>query len=300
MLLMLNVLPQLTARPALRARARLQAALSEFYVAKRELAEDVSEFIRVRAATLREFDVPDADVGVVELLVLPVVSTNTIPTVFWYVTYVFSTPGLAERLCDEVTKVVERDEDGKPVINADRLEAECPLLVASFRESLRLCNHMVGVRRVMKDTSITDADGVSYTLKEGCDVQFSGSVSHRVPGVWGPSAAGFDPENFLAGSDAARATSKAKKMAYHPFGGGFHLCPGRNFAMTETLGYVAALLLWFEVQPIAGAGAPWELPDMLLGSPAEAVAKPTRNGEGFGVRIRKKVGWEDCRVAFEC
>jgi hypothetical protein len=299
-LLLTNALPQLTAPAAVNARGRLQAALSKYYGADKDKSEGTSELVRARADLWRQYGVSSADIGLVELVLLPLAASNTIPTLFWFLVHIFCTPGLGQRIREEVERVIEHNGT-EVVIDVSRFDDECPLLISCYRETLRLSSHSVNVRRVEEDTTITDANGVSYTLKKGCDVQLSATVSHFLEDVWGNSPRHFDPERFLAtGTLGSKTQEKAKKIAYHPFGGGKHLCPGRNFALAENLGYAAALVVGFEIQPSSGESASWQPPEMVLGSQAEGSSKPARNGDGFGVRIRRRAGWEKVRVAFKC
>jgi len=49
-----------------------------------------------------------------------------------------------------------------------------------------------------------------------------------------------------------KVDDELRKAGYIPFGGGKHLCPGRNIAFAEILGTLAALLLGFEVRGTDG------------------------------------------------
>jgi hypothetical protein len=78
--------------------------------------------------------------------------------------------------------------------------------------------------------------------------------------------------------------------------------PGRNLAFAENLGFVAALVIGFDFQPLQGQGegVPWQLPAMSQGSLVDAVSKPAKQGEGVGIRIRRRASWEKTQWQYEC
>ena len=80
-----------------------------------------------------------------------------------------------------------------------------------------------------------------------------------------------------------------------PFGGGKHLCPGRNFAFAEILGMMTVLLLGFEVRGVTEKFL--QMPTPKFG---EAVPKPLDNGAGGSVGIERRNGWENVEWRFSC
>lgn len=185
------------------------------------------------------------------------------------------------------------------MINVDNLDAKCPLLVSCYRETIRLSNKPIGNRRVMADTTISDSQGRSYLLKEGTNLQISGDTLHHMESIWGPDAMEFDPERFLDQVKGIKNESvKTKRNWWIPFGGGKHLCPGRNFATAENLGLLVTLVLGYRVQPIDGDWKSFKAPLQQPVGMAAGVNKPAHDGEGFGVRIKRREGWETARWRF--
>ncbi|KAF4817974.1 25-hydroxycholesterol 7-alpha-hydroxylase [Colletotrichum siamense] len=298
----LDILPQYTARKAFQARARLQAGLSRFYMARHDHNDDVAQIVKARADVLRRYGIPDREIGTFELGLLHVGTANTIPVFFWFLAHVFTRSELVERLREEVLEASQRKED-EAIIDITIFEKECPLLVSCYRESMRLSSRVIGNRRVTKDTTISDGKGRSYTLKSGVNLQLSAEVLHNMDHVWGESPTLFVPERFLAvenGVSKEAGDEKMKRAAYIPFGGGRHLCPGRNFAFAENLGFVSALLLGFEVKPLSGNVGELKVPGAMACTLADGTPKPERNGEGFGVRIVRREGWEKAKFRFVC
>lgn len=298
----LGILPQYTARKAFQARARLQAGLSRFYMARHDHNDDVAQIVKARADVLRRYGIPDREIGTFELGLLHVGTANTIPVFFWFLAHVFTRSELVERLREEVLEASQRKED-EAIIDITIFEKECPLLVSCYRESMRLSSRVIGNRRVTKDTTISDGKGRSYMLKSGVNLQLSAEVLHNMDHVWGEAPTLFVPDRFLAVENGGRkevGDEKMKRAAYIPFGGGRHLCPGRNFAFAENLGFVSTLLLGFEVKPLNGNVGELQVPEAMACTLADGTPKPVRNGEGFGVRIVRREGWEKAKFRFVC
>lgn len=85
-----------------------------------------------------------------------------------------------------------------------------------------------------------------YHIPAKTFIAFSPYVIHRHPHFW-PEPQKFDPERFAPGADSQRP-----KYAYIPFGGGPHLCIGRDFAMMEATLVVATLLQHVDLRLLPG------------------------------------------------
>ncbi|KAF7555723.1 hypothetical protein G7Z17_g1957 [Cylindrodendrum hubeiense] len=292
-MLLLNVFPSITARAAYNARARLQVSLGEYYSAEKDYHEDAAQIVKSRANMLRHYGITGKEIGNFELALLHVGTANTVPTLFWFMAQVFTRPDLMIQLRNEASPVIQHGAENEVTIDITTLEQKCPLLVSCYREAIRLSNQAVGNRRVLEDTTVSDAKGNSYLLKKGLNVQMSGEVLHSLKHVWGDNAEEFDPRRFIEKVGKENGHSeKAKRLAFIPFGGGRNLCPGRNFAFAENLGFVICLLLGFDVLPFDQDPADFKVPVKLKCSFSEAAGKPVNNGQGFGVRIQKRKGWE--------
>lgn len=228
-------------------------------------------------------------------MILPAVSTlNAVPTVFWLLLYILARPSLVERIREELSASVQISPPGPTskrtvTMNISKFDEQLPLLVSCYREALRLVNHSVSNRRITDDLTITAQNGQSYLLKKGVDVQLPAGVTHAQASTWGSDAATFNPERFLHLPAKATDAERVRKTAYMPFGGGRHLCPGRNFAFAEIIGFTAVFLLGFEIESTGMRFEDMKMRDPLL---ASATVKPVGNGEGLGARIRAREGWE--------
>lgn len=194
--------------------------------------------------------------------------------------------------------VAEHGGNGEVTLNINNLDEKCPLLVSCYREAIRLTNKGVGNRKVLENTTISDGNGRLYLLKKGCNAQMSAQVSYSLEKACGPDVERFTADRFVGNSGKKNVEAeKLKRASYIPFGGGGrHLCPGRNFAFAENLGFVASLLMGFEAvfldENMKQTG---QVPEAAGCSMTGAVVKPVNNGEGCGVRVLRREGWESVK-----
>lgn len=299
--------PRLTTRNGYNARGNVQAGLSEYYSAEHDINDPTAARITLdRANVLRKYGFTNREIGLMESMLAIVGITNTVPTMYWMICNVFADPGLVTRLREEVTPLIQKGSPEKggmstaAIVDISKLEAQCPLLVSCYRETIRLSNVSVSMRRILQDITISDGNSNSYLLKKGVDVQIPAGISHKLGGVWGGDVMKFDPDRFLAGpgnsTGKGESNEKAKKNAYFPFGGGRHLCPGRYFAFAEILAVTCALVVGFELSPV-GTGFDGIKP--LPGTLASAVIRPANDGKGLGLKITRRNGWEKTEWRFE-
>lgn len=285
---------------AYKSREILQKALGDYYAANHDLDDSAAAVTRGRANVLRKYNLPETEIGRFEASLLQLATGNTIPTTFWMIANVFARADIVDRLREELQVVAERKDPKSDTvtINITKFEELCPLLVSCYRESIRLSNHALCVRRVMKDTTISDGKGAEYILKEGNDVQMPAGFTHRMESVWGKDVLEYDADRFVNRQAKLSAQSeKNKRNAYVPFGGGKHLCPGRNFAFAEILGTAAAFVMSFDIKDASGK-APVKLPEMATTTILGGASKPLNQGEGMDVVIRRRPGWEKTKFEF--
>lgn len=239
----------------------------------------------------------DHEIGECELGLLHGALANTSPILFWLLVHILASAFLMATIRSELLGIITSTPtaSGKRElsINITKFESHCPLLVSAYCEALRLANSHIGVRRVMTDTWISDGDSKSL-LRAGADVQMPAEVTHLSSGTWGTTAKVFDAARFLKAESRTGKDSqelKEQRKAYHPFGGGKHLCPGKNIAFAPCLGVVAMLLLGFEVQGLDDEL--FKVPEIRSVKFGEAVAKPFGEGLKMGALIQRCGGWED-------
>lgn len=285
-------LPWLTARKGYLARHNLQTMSKAYYEAEHYLTDpSVSKLVRDRATTLRDFGFTSEEIGQLEA-VLPIAgATNSAPTTYWFICYIFGRPDLAAKLREEITPLVTV-KDGVATIEITQIEARCPLLVSCYKETIRLRNSNVSPRMMISDTTISDGQGRQYLLKKDTDVQIVSVIAQQMEEVWGPDAKEFDPTRFLPTTTTdkeARRVEKTKDRAFIPFGGGRHLCPGQAFGFAEIMSVTVTLLVGFEVEATGIGFNDVQAGVLKLGS---STLKPAREGEGTAFRLARRKGWE--------
>jgi hypothetical protein len=219
--------------------------------------------------------------------------TNTVPAAFWFVLRIFAQPGVLDACHEEVLAHVTSSEDldGTKFRTLDvaKLKTSCPILLAAFKETLRLHTRGSGARKVMEDHLL---DG-KYLLKKDAFVVMPSTVQHFDPELWGSDVNDFDISHFYSppskSSSSYTKRVKPNPVSFRSFGGGATLCPGRHFVTTEVLTLVAMLMLRFTMNPVSGS---WAIPTTEKASSMVIIPPPdedveveiTRRKEDEGVK----------------
>jgi cytochrome P450 len=154
----------------------------------------------------------------------------------------------------------------------DKLQ-QCPLLTATYNETLRFFTSSTAARDVKTECVI---GGV--TLEEGSrlvipyrQMQFDEEVS-------GIKATEFDPARFLLNP------SLAKHPSFRPYGGGLTYCPGRFIAHKEITYFNAMILSRYHLERNDPSSA---IPRMTATKPCAGVVQ-VASGDDMGLRIRER------------
>ncbi|XP_019059121.1 PREDICTED: cytochrome P450 72A13-like [Tarenaya hassleriana] len=94
-------------------------------------------------------------------------------------------------------------------------------------------------RATYRETKLGD-----MTLPANIEISIPVILIHRDPDLWGEDANEFKPERFEDG--ISRATKN--QVSFLPFGWGPRICPGQNFALTETKMALALILRRFSFE----------------------------------------------------
>lgn len=246
--LMVNIAPSVTARKPFRAREALASAFTD-YVAHGRWEAAGSAIVQKRVRIAAQYGFPASSTARSELSFLFAAIVNTATTTFWVVLQLFARPELLQAVRAELRGTLRQQDDGGggggQALSVGAVRDGCPMLHAVFRECLRTGSNNFSTRLVKTDTLLADR----YFLKGGSVVQVAGGVIHADKGIWGPDTDFFNPHRFLKQQDARRNVHPA---AFRSFGGGKTLCPGRHFATSEILSFVAMIVLTFDLQAAAG------------------------------------------------
>lgn len=243
-MLALGVLPSVIAPKGYAARDAATKAFGKYY--SKGLAENATEWIKARERVGVRWGLSYENMAKCDISILSASVTNTVPTVFYLICYIFADRELLASLRDEISKIVKRTEhNGTTVMTLDhtKIETDCPLLVSCYYETLRLNKTGTSVRIVTTDTMLNN----QYLLKKGSMVQIATGVLHSDADVWGDDASAFNAQRFIDKDALAKEVKKAQNQAFIPFGGGKSLCPGRHLAFTEITSFAAMMAYCFDV-----------------------------------------------------
>lgn len=222
--LFLHIFNSKTLRRTKEARRRLQLALGKWCSTMKQDDEQVSAYIRNRVGILRGYGVEGQKLGDIEVGLIHVPTSNSIPTLFWFFIHVFTRPSLVVRMRAELEPIAKRGPGHVVTINVDDILGKCPLLISAYREASRICNGFTCNRIALEDTTITDRHDRSYLIKKGATLKMPAGVMHASEDIWGEDAAAFRADRFLD-KGLTNEQVKFRRAAFTPFGGG-ELRPG--------------------------------------------------------------------------
>ncbi|KAJ5207720.1 cytochrome P450 [Penicillium cf. viridicatum] len=96
-------------------------------------------------------------------------NANTHPMLFWFLAYMYSTPGLLGRIREEIAPYVRLSGTTLPEITSMDLPAlsmNCQLLKACIFETYRMVNELTSIRYVARPITIDDGE-FKHDLKSG-------------------------------------------------------------------------------------------------------------------------------------
>ncbi|KAI2469654.1 cytochrome P450 [Annulohypoxylon bovei var. microspora] len=258
--LLMNIFPSITARKAYVGRERLAAALHTYLRAGHHRTGSAIVQKRVEIALQHGWALPAVAREELSFLFAGIVNATT--STFWILLHLYADPSLLACVREEVCAILETpevDQDKYTDLDAIRsslrltdLRDSCPMLVAVYRECLRLGSDTYSTRIVKTNYLLAN----QYFLAKDSVVQIAGGVIHADSRIWGDDVDSFNPKRFLApqegGAWKAKQNNTFHPAAFRAFGGGKTLCPGRHFAMNEILAFVALVVLQFDMKPAHG------------------------------------------------
>lgn len=282
-LLMIGIpswLPIKALKEGLAARTRLQEALAGVYkrIEQYQKGEpvdfgadmsDVSAVALFRSEEYSKRQMSYKHRGQLDMGIFWGQNGNTQPLLFWFVLFIFSTPGLVDELREEIAPYVPLSSDTRParITNLDirALTHKCPLLRSTMYETFRMANQPTSIRQVRKPITVSDGEH-NHQLKSGSWLSAAWSLINKDPSVY-PDPKRFVPDRFLE-TDAEAKTRTARYGRLRPWGSGSGICKGRTFAEKEILGVGAAIISLWDISPAEEDGNKWNIPNMLPGTGA--------------------------------
>jgi cytochrome P450 len=148
--------------------------------------------------------------------------------------------GVADRLAEEVTRVVGTERPGPEHL------AELTYTRMVLQELLRLYPPAWLVPRTAQRADVIGG----VPVKAGATVMLSPYVTHRLPELW------ERPEEFDPGRFAPELVRGRPRFAYWPFGGGVHQCLGQHVFTVEAQLIVAALVSRYRISRYGESARP--------------------------------------------
>ncbi|KAM0343590.1 hypothetical protein ACHAPU_008341 [Fusarium lateritium] len=232
---------------------------------------DVSTLLRERNAIYTRDGWTISERAAADLGTFWGLNANAQPVLFWFLLYVYSTPGLVEGIREEIAPYVSLSEGGRPeIVSMDfpSLFRRCQLFKACIFETYRLVNEPTTIRYVTRPISINDGD-IKHTLNEGTYVSVPLALKNRDPSIYQDPEV-FVPDRFLE-VDPETGKSTAKYGKLRPWGIGAAMCKGRTFAEKEIISLGSAIVSLWDIAPADGE---WKLPAMI---PGTGVKKPVKD-----------------------
>lgn len=273
-------LPFKAMRDGLAARQRLQVALADLYkridqYQKGEPVDfgadmsDVSTVALGRSAGYTERGLSYKHRGQLDMGLFWGQNGNTQPLVFWFILFIYATPGLVDELRKEIAPYVPVSTETQPPsitsLDIRALSSKCPLLKSTLYETFRMANLPTSLRLVRRPITISDGEH-KHQVKKGSWLSAAWSLVNKDPSIF-PDPDTFKPDRFIE-TDPDTQMRTTRYGALRPWGNGAGICKGRTFAEKEILGLGAAVMALWDISPVGGEGAQWEIPGMLPGTGA--------------------------------
>ncbi|KAI0072122.1 cytochrome P450 [Panus rudis PR-1116 ss-1] len=232
------------------AQAQMQAALGQFLDKSKEqnyagVPQIIADFLEGFQAS----DLPQADLPAALSGFLIAFQHNTTQLASWIIIHFLSHPKLLARLQEEVDRIVDVEFGGIHALLAATPQhpgaLESPMIHSSLMECLRLSTAPVIIREVLVDTNIP-VDKHRFTAVAAGELVMANGVSLNFDNNLFDDPSTFRMDRFLG------------KEAWSPlaiaFGGGVHLCKGRDLALFQLKMFMVLCIRMFNIEAKTEAG----------------------------------------------
>lgn len=212
--------------------------------------DDVSELMQERMRLWRTSGTSSSLAARLDTWLLWKITMDSSKLIFWNIIRVFSDPDILSNVRKEIAPYVQvtrsdPKETGLPFVEPPRISIDtgklftnCPLLKATYAETIRLDSNPISYRQLAADLNLTESkeDAAarsgggsgkqprSYKFFKG-DILGLASGAHNIDPACYPEPESFNPQRFLS-SDSESSTKKEEGTKYSfdwktvlPFGG---------------------------------------------------------------------------------
>jgi cytochrome P450 len=239
-ILLLQILPSILAKESIQAREKVVKVFMDYFATGGH--KEGSALVRARFQHSADYNVSIEDTARFELGGAVAILTNTIPSAFWVLWHIVSDATALQDCRNELERLCKVQDDTVTIDITD-VKLSCPMLLSTLQEVLRVHGTGVSVRIVQEDHLL---DG-KYLLKKGGTLMIPGPVQHTTDTIYGENVNDFDHKRFVRTNG-----KRLNPIGFRGFGGGSTLCPGRHFASTEIIAFVALMVLRFDLKPKSG------------------------------------------------
>ncbi|KAL7787438.1 cytochrome P450 [Trichoderma ceciliae] len=267
------------------ARRRILADLYEFNEAmekhmngeetdpKWQNLDNVSKLVKGRIELFRQHGVSLEGRAAFDLALLWASVANSNSLIPWMLFELYRDPVLLEQVREEIAPYVRavqpKNEFGSAVwvppvlegMDFDGLITKCPLLKASYSETLRVYSGGWAMKLMYNDT-VLEGKGKgeeSYFLKKGTYAHIPQEM-HQFDPQHFPNPNEWQVERHVRETvdESGKKILTADMGTLRPYGGGLKMCKGRQFALREMLQFTAAIITFYNMQPPNGGS--WSVP----------------------------------------
>ncbi|KAL8828148.1 MAG: hypothetical protein Q9191_002754 [Dirinaria sp. TL-2023a] len=230
--LLLGIAPRFTALKGYAGRARIAKAMQAYF--ERDGQKRGSELVKSRYEAGKKFGLSMHAMASFQLGDCIGVLINSVPTTFWLLYHIFSSPELLQSIRAELDDaiILTQDPHGKQTFTVPvfELQDRRSLLLSTYKEVLRYRTHNSSSRYVLRDTLLDDL----YLLKAHSIIQMPSAVIHTNADLWGPDAEDFDPRRFLKTAPPPPAPVSKKHTTTDQFSNGNSSTNTKNHRPTSS------------------------------------------------------------------
>ncbi|GAB1212298.1 hypothetical protein ATERTT37_001436 [Aspergillus terreus] len=232
--------PKLLAPKPYAARDRIISAFAEL-AEELDQRNDVSGYFQERYAYINSRGVSRKAIGADMFRHLFASLLNSLPTTYLAVVHILQSEALLQTIRQEL-KSAGYDKLS-PAQRVQILPGKVPLLRSVWFETLRMHNNLITLRNVENETRI--ATRPEWALPKGAVISVPAALIHYNETLH-PDPDVFQPNRFMDKSLGGQGENAGRTLK--PFGGGSSYCPGRVFGEKQLMGFVAELLMRFDVE----------------------------------------------------